>query len=73
MVDHEGVNYPPLFNRVDIPERHPSAIKGYPRKKEHDIYALKKIIESWTCFAVKANTLKDIAEEVRGLSYTLPL
>lgn len=67
MVDHQGVNYPPLFNRVDIPERHCFAITGYPRKKEHDIYALKKIIETWKCLAVKANTLKDIAEEVQGL------
>lgn len=63
MVDHENTKYPPKYNRCSISERHPAAVKGGPRKKEHDVHSLKKLIEIWTGNTVTANSLKDIVEQ----------
>ena len=42
----EGTHYPTCYN-TKFPERHSTAIPGYPRKKEHDIFALQVIISDW--------------------------
>ena len=62
MVDLEDTKYPPQYNNIS--ERHPAAKKNKPRKKEHDVYSFKKLIESWTGYTVTANSLKDIAEQM---------
>lgn len=64
MVDHEDTKYPPQYNSSGILERHRFARRNAPRKKEHDIYALKKCIKMWTDYTVTADSLKDIAEQI---------
>lgn len=42
----ENTPYHDYFNYHNIQERHPSAIAGKPRKKEHDCYALSVIMNN---------------------------
>ncbi len=62
LADREDTNYPPGFNQHSIFERHPAAVRNKPRKKEHDVYSLKKVIQIWTGSEVTANNLKDIID-----------
>jgi len=41
-----GEKYPTTYNSRGIPEHHRTAMAGYPRKKEHDLYASSVIIQT---------------------------
>lgn len=46
----ENDNYPSGYNHFEIPERHPDAQPGSPRRKVHDSYALGVILEGTALF-----------------------